>query len=1006
MQFSIIHFSDIHFKEEDCLKEKIEYIKSIVRKRIDKELIIIAVTGDIAFSGDKLQYTLANSFFSEIKKVTPKIRFCIVPGNHDCRFENKETVRKILIENICKNCNETSSSEVIKEIINVQTEFKNFNKKFSKEEKEITLLHSYSKFEIGKYKIIVNHLNTAWMSNKEEKQGTLFFPLEQLNFFEKGNFNIAIFHHNFNWFSADNAREIKKIIERKNELILTGHEHSFSYETRDTFENNVQHLEGSVLQDNSDRNNSGFNVIDVSLDNKSAILFEYKYSEKLNCYEEIENKINFKIKESITEYENENEFEEKFLYDMGADFHHPRKRNSLLLKDIYIYPDLKRINFDEKHAKKDEDYVSSIFFKNIKNKKNKFLIMGEEKSGKTTFAKVLYILFREKGFIPLYVNIENKSENINKLLKDSFSKQYNKRLYDKYSQENFQRKFLIIDNFERVKNKIKFLDEIEKEFDNIVILGNLLLEIDNVFYDEILSKNQKYQKFKIEEFGNKLRYVLIDKWNKLGLEYFDEKEISKKNEKAKKIIDMSIGKNIVPSYPIFILTSLQMLEMNVEQNLENSTQGYYYQFLITQSIRKFTTENLDTYFNFLSELSYEIYKSKELALTLNEIYKFHNEFKTRYLISPYFKEMVNFDILLEKFKKSNILVEDYNGISFKYKYIYYFFISKYFSDNINNNIKIQEEIKELIDKIYQEESANIILFLTHHTKDEFIIKKLLNNCEVILNKYKVINLTDDVVQINELVEKLPVFNIPENIKAEKNKIQNYKRQDNIERSYSRIENKKEETPEEVLELAKNLNLAFKSIEIIGNILKSYHGSLQKDIKIELAKEAYYICLRAISFVFEIITEDIELTTKRIENFISERKISSSYERKEIAKKFIFDFSSFVAFSFLEKVSSSLCFDKLSLIFDIIKQNNRDNNAIKIINLMMELTYRQEVPIDTMKILKDELKNNNIANFLLKTTIIKFLYFTSLNYVDRQKICSLFEIKPLKTIEHNVRRIKK
>jgi predicted MPP superfamily phosphohydrolase/energy-coupling factor transporter ATP-binding protein EcfA2 len=1007
MEFSIIHLSDLHIKNKNFLGDKFENIKEILKRKKNKNLLILAVTGDIAFSGKKEEYDIAKKFFSELKKEFPKIKFCIAPGNHDCNFLVNPEVREVLLE----KCNEVDEKKISLGIINgileVQNEFKEFKNYFSEKEEEITKLHYYHKFKLFNRTIVINILNTAWMSTLKEKQGALIFPLKQLQFKEKGDYNIVLFHHNFNWFSANNSRELKKIIEKNNELILSGHEHTTSYEKRSNLMNEIQHIEGSVLYDSNNIHNSGFNILDINLNKKEVILFEYIYDKKNNCYNETQSNFDFNLKKRIADYELEKDFEENFLYDVGANFHHPRKRGNLDLRDIYIFPDLKKINFNKENEKItdiNKEFISALNLKKKKFNKTKILIIGDEKSGKTTLAKILYDFFREKEIIPLYIDIDTKNTNPEKIIKDNFKKQYNKELYQKYLQENTNNRVVIIDNLERVKDKVKFLEKIEEYFDNIILFGGIVLEIDSVFYHKILSKDKKYEKYKIEEFGNELRYRLIDKWNKIGLESFSEDILLKNNEEAKKIIDLSIGKNIVPSYPIFILTSLQMLETRNNQNYDNSTQGYYYQYLITESISKFSTKDLDTYFNFLSELSFLMFKSKNLILSREEVYEFHNKFKDNYSISPYFKDMINFDILISNLEKNNIIASDCNGYTFKYKYIYYFFISKYLADNISLE-KIRKEIDNLIDKIYQEEAANIVLFLTHHTKNEFIIERLLENSKIILKEFTVTSFTDDIIEINKLVEKLPTFSIPEKVQPKKNKLDNFKQQDRLERTYY-YDDIDEESPEDTLELAKNLNLTFKSIEIIGNILKSYHGSLQKEIKLKLGREAYFLGLRAIGFIFDLINEDIEMTTKRVEDFLSEKNIISSYEKKELAKKFLFDFLSFVAFSFMEKTASSLVFDKLSLIFDNIQSENKENNAIKLINLMMELVYKKEIPINQMKKLKLELKNNNLGSFLLKTIVIKFLYFTSLNYADKQKICSLFDIRPVKKIENNIKLIKR
>jgi len=106
---------------------------------------------------------------------------------------------------------------------------------------------------------------------------------------------------------------------------------------------------------------------------------------------------------------------------------------------------------------------------------------------------------------------------------------------------------------------------------------------------------------------------LIDKWNTLGQEdEIDDKRLLRMRDNSEKIVDTIIGKNYVPSYPLFLLTILQSIEIGRPHDLEYSTYGYYYQFLITQSLSKIPLKHdeYDPYFNYLSELANHILKKK------------------------------------------------------------------------------------------------------------------------------------------------------------------------------------------------------------------------------------------------------------------------------------------------------------------------------------------------------------------------------------------------------------
>lgn len=120
--------------------------------------------------------------------------------------------------------------------------------------------------------------------------------------------------------------------------------------------------------------------------------------------------------------------------------------------------------------------------------------------------------------------------------------------------------------------------------------------------DEIVSEQSNkeddilltFQTYHILEFGYKLRNK-PNKWNTINvLDTISEQERIKKNDAAENIINTIIGSNLVPAYPIFLLTILQTIEMGQPHVFKQSAYGHYYQVLITSSLGKIVKSNDET----------------------------------------------------------------------------------------------------------------------------------------------------------------------------------------------------------------------------------------------------------------------------------------------------------------------------------------------------------------------------------------------------------------------------
>ena len=91
--------------------------------------------------------------------------------------------------------------------------------------------------------------------------------------------------------------------------------------------------------------------------------------------------------------------------------------------------------------------------------------------------------------------------------------------------------------------------------------------------------------YEILKFGGKKRLELIRKWIDLLEDEFEDEESKEfQIKELAKIVNAVIGKNLIPSLPIYILTILQANELTSTTNFEQSTFGHYYDVLIKSAL--------------------------------------------------------------------------------------------------------------------------------------------------------------------------------------------------------------------------------------------------------------------------------------------------------------------------------------------------------------------------------------------------------------------------------------
>ncbi len=572
MKAAIIHFSDIHFKAQNnsIFDKQKKIIDALKNEILDIDSVFLVLSGDIAISGKDEEYEQAMKFFDEIKTsiqnyIKKSIRCLLIPGNHDCNYGTaRNDVRDTVITSIqSERCVKDGFVDTCCE---VQSMFFDF-REMCQDDDEI--IYSDKLLTVIKYlendrKVFFYCYNTSWMSVKNDAPGKLFYPTELIPssvYDVNSDLAISVLHHPFSWQLQTNVRKLKKVIEDSSDIIFTGHEHVSSKYRIDDLEGNItEYIEGAVLQDTKDPENSGFNLVLIDLGQKKQKLLQYEWNGEIYSIknENVEWCI-YERSEKLTKrtFQINNKFEEH-LKDPGITFSHPRYPD-LSLHDIFIWPSLRNLIID-----KDDDKlaiakpISSEELCGSATDYFRLLIVGSEKSGKSTFCKVAFHYLYNKGFVPILIDgdrIRKTSvEDIIKLTNKAFEEQYNDHLLEKYNQLDNEKKLIIIDGFDtarlNLRYKATFLERLNNIYPNILLTANDFYTIEEIIYSKKSEKNvfESYRQYELIEFGHYLRSKVVEKWNNLGVEEtIEDADLMRKNDETKSVLDIIIGKNFVPS---------------------------------------------------------------------------------------------------------------------------------------------------------------------------------------------------------------------------------------------------------------------------------------------------------------------------------------------------------------------------------------------------------------------------------------------------------------------------
>ena len=731
--------------------------------------------------------------------------------------------------------------------------------------------------------------------------------------------------------------------------------------------------------------------------------FEKKLRMDLTRY--VKDVLNEKIQEAVVINPDEQqhvipeikEIFKKYLSDIEANFAHS-KVDTLRLEDIYIAPDLRDLNNGKKTTTVKVNNLDTLT-NAIDIEGSKFAFLGNDSSGKSANCKYLFQKYFELGLYPVLISGSDVSSNIRpeilqNLIEQKISEQY--EVPFKLSVIDNTRVVVIIDDFHKAtKGKNRYwpvlMKNLEDLFHHIIVTGNSLMPIEN------LNKQDAFKNFKlyaILEFGPKFRYDLVNKWNTIGIEtrFLDHNELLRKNDAYISHIKAIIGKNYIPSYPFYLLSILQALESGNVQNPNYSIHGFYYEVLINDCFSKAIKDKkeISLYYNYLTQFCFYLFEQGVKDVSFEEFDAFHNTYCKKHDLS-YRKETI-----LETFDSAKLLYIN-SRVYIKEKYVYYFFVARYIANEIANKEEIKELITKMCYRVFRDEYASIIMFVTHLSKDNFIISELIKIADSLLPETNVAQLQDDIIGINELVESIPE-QVLEIVTVDDQRKEELQEEEELEKLEKELEEEKNNYDNfsldddiSSIDFFARITRALKTIDILGQVAKKHWGELNGEQKLSLVTTTYNIGLKTLDFYLQLLQRNSKDIVGHISQIIKEKhfKDKQSLEKgiEEASRNFVFRLCLMSSFGITKRVSNAIGYDKLKNTFDKALAA-QPYNSVKLIDLAIKLGYSSiATHVELIEEYKDNMDKNKLSMVILQNIVIDHMYMFDTDYKTKSKICN-------------------
>ena len=1038
MGLRICHLSDIHFiVGKNAIEEKKDKLCSAILEYAHKgEEILFLISGDIAQSCDSKQYNIAMDFFLYIQEELQRQKniksyFVFSSGNHDAILDPDDFDEANRRSEILKKKDVLTPKELIyyqEKMCEKQKNYFAFVNLFFDEtvmkkiETQTPLLEQYI-IKIAGQDIFINILNTPWISQRNEKPGEIFIPkaVYEKRIVKKNGLNITMYHHPSNWMHPDDKIQFDSVIRNHSDIIFVGHEHDGREEHIITRETEFDIEYGEVLQDLDNEDNSSFKI--HYIENENICTHVYKWDRLQKIYGSVElpiKKLGENMNKSlcfINKYRDE-------LNSLEMQISHPNKKK-VVLNDLFIFPNIEVYNrkrdLEENTKEKITVYGEGLIEFILEKKYIEF--SAGPKVGKSALSKMLSLKLEQQGIHAIIINCKNLSnfsiKNVEKAQDKAIYNAFGKEKMQLYRQLSIDKKMIILDNIDCIKNE-KLKREIMEYFSNFYkyVISFTGMSYELAMLKDVIRQNDgfKITHCTIKELGHKQRDRLYRKWYSLdeGDGIFIDEEIEKKIKEATNTINTLKGNGYMPCIAPNIIIILQQLEFQSERNSDRSNYGYMYEFLINKSImdmkKNCPTISEDIASGILVWVAQFMLQNKCKIIDYHKFVEIVTNYNKNYITEA------SEQTYLREYEKVDLIEYENEQIKFKYPYIYYYFIAKFLASHMTDQA-VKNTVYYMSNNLHDEECGDIMVFLCHLSKVPYIFNSVLESSRKLLQKSEIFDFSRHKDKIVNLDEFLDVNFIPEEGKEERREIvldrkdeyEEEKQQEKTEIILKDEEDSKKHNNVELQQKMELLDAAYKSIEVMGQILKNYPGTIDGNVKIDLLLEAHALGMRALTFTDEVLKCEIEKAYNEVQEEVM-KKIHQQVNNQDpvineeviwnnIKKQFsIFtvqmdNLFGLMAYSVIRRLSNALGNEELKTLINYIKLD--DIISYKLMKFSIYLNefgiLQGESIIGYYEKLK---KNKNIfASKLLKLFVYEhYFVFGSNDIRMRQRIWSILEFQ--------------
>ena len=415
----------------------------------------------------------------------------------------------------------------------------------------------------------------------------------------------------------------------------------------------------------------------------------------------------------------------------------------------------------------------------------------------------------------------------------------------------------------------------------------------------------------------------------------------------------------------------------------------------------------DTIYTYVSRIAYRMFEKKQKYLSEAELEEVTKEYKNDHKMRFPDADMWH---LLEE---ARILGLDFeNNVVFPYRYAYYYFVAKYIMTHLHtarHEATMRIQLEEMARNLHVEDYANIVIFFVYLTKDEKVMQTILDWARSLYPEHPPFDLDKHIAFLDNLFATPIQVRLAGEYSQDNNEQQ---RRSLDEAEQLQLEKEEREQSEREIDDVLKVNMAFKTLQVMGQILRNFPGALQGDLKLQITTESYLLGLRALCAIFVLMEENLTEMQAFFAEVLKElqptKEPMDQEKARKMADQFIYRLVFGGSFGIIKMISQAVGSEHLAETYKEVSAAPSPL-AIGLIDLAIKLEHFRNFPNRDVIDLNKQTEKKEFAASLLKQLVAEYFYLYPAAPAARQRICSQLGIQantPGMISSQNKRRTKK